>query len=203
MAIVTVPAARATLTESPDGLLISIPAKKNWPVILFLGFWLTGWLLGEVTVIFHMLQVHLSHRTNVIAPGTNLTAHTPMNVSVSLFLLVWLAGWTIGGAFAIATWLWNIAGFEKVLVGPSTLTTRREVLGIGPSKEYELGSVSNLRVNMGASNVYFGRSSFQIFSGNSGTIAFDYGAKTFHFGMGLDEAEAQQIIERLGSRHTF
>jgi hypothetical protein len=196
MAIVTVPAARATISESPDGLLISIPAKKNWPVIIFLGFWLMGWLLGEVTVIFQMLRGHLSH-------GANLTGRVPANVGVRLFLMVWVTGWTIGGAFAIATWLWNLAGFEKVLLGTSTLTTRREVLGIGPSKEYELGSVSNLRVNMGASNVSYRRSSFQIFSGNSGTIAFDYGAKTFHFGMGLDEGEAQQIIERLESRHTF
>jgi hypothetical protein len=38
--------------------------------------------------------------------------------------------------------LWNLAGVEKVLLGPSILTTKREVLGIGPVREYELRSVS-------------------------------------------------------------
>jgi hypothetical protein len=36
-----------------------------------------------------------------------------------------------------------------------------------------------------------------------GTIAFDYGAKTFRFGGGLDEAEASHLIELLKSRYPF
>jgi hypothetical protein len=59
-----------------------------------------------------------------------------------LFLVVWLALWSVGGTFAIISLLWNFAGVEKVLLGPSILTTKREVLGIGPVREYELRSVS-------------------------------------------------------------
>ena len=36
-----------------------------------------------------------------------------------------------------------------------------------------------------------------------GLIAFDYGAKTFRFGAGVEEAEAQGIVTRLKSRHAF
>jgi hypothetical protein len=36
-----------------------------------------------------------------------------------------------------------------------------------------------------------------------GTISFDYGAKTFRFGAGLDEAEAHQNITQLKSRYSF
>jgi hypothetical protein len=50
MARIQVPAARATLTESSEGLLITIPATKNWFAILFLGFWLAMWLFGEIIV---------------------------------------------------------------------------------------------------------------------------------------------------------
>ena len=58
--MVKVPVARATISESPEGLLITIPAKKNWLVILFLGFWMTGWLFGEGSAIHELLRVHTS-----------------------------------------------------------------------------------------------------------------------------------------------
>jgi hypothetical protein len=32
------------------------------------------------------------------------------------------------------------------------------------------------------------------------TIAFDYGAKTYRFGAGVDEAEAQAIVDTLRER---
>lgn len=192
MATVQVPTGRATMSESPDGLLITIPAKKNWFVILFMAFWLVGWFFGEVTAIQQIIRGHLPH-------GTNLKGGLP--IGVNLFLLVWLGGWTIGGAFALITWSWNFAGVEKVQLGHFTLTTKREVFGIGPLKEFKLGNVANLRINMGWSNATQLMGHFQMMNG--GTIAFDYGAKTFRFGVGLDEAEAEQIIARLSARHTF
>jgi hypothetical protein len=192
MATVKVPGARATISESPEGLLITIPAMKNWFLILFLGFWLIGWLCGEVTVIFILIRGHLAH-------GANLKGSLP--VAASLFMLVWLSGWTLGGGFALLTWLWNFAGVELIVLGPSTLATKREVLGIGPPKEYDLQSIGNLRVSVGMSNFNNPMSQFQTMGG--GTIAFDYAAKTFRFGIGLDEAEARQILARFNSRHSF
>jgi len=178
MARVKVPVARATISESPEGLLITIPAKKNWLVILFLGFWVTGWLFGEGSAIHELLRVHTSS-------GAPMNANT--RVGTNLFMMVWLVGWTAGGGFAALVWLWNLAGVERILLGPSTLATKRDIL--------------DLRVSASPFNFNNRMSPFQMM--NSGTIAFDYGAKTFRFGMGLDEAEAQQIIERLKSRHIF
>ena len=34
-----------------------------------------------------------------------------------------------------------------------------------------------------------------------GVIAFDYGAKTFRFGSGLDEAEAKMILIEIAQRY--
>jgi hypothetical protein len=192
MARVKVPVARATISESPEGLLITIPAKKNWLVILFLGFWMTGWLFGEGSAIHELLRVHTSS-------GAPMSANT--QVGTNLFMMVWLVGWTAGGGFAALVWLWNLAGVERILLGPSTLATKREILGIGPLNKYELQSVSDLRISASPYNFNNRMAPFQMM--NSGTIAFDYGAKAFRFGMGLDEAEAQQIIEQLKSRHTF
>jgi hypothetical protein len=39
--------------------------------------------------------------------------------------------------------------------------------------------------------------------GFQGSIAFDYGAKTYRFGSGIDEPEARNIIGLLESRHHF
>lgn len=192
MATVEVPASRATMSESPDGLLITIPAKKNWLVILFLGFWLMGWLFGEVSVIHELIRGHSPN-------GENLRGSAP--IAGNLFLLGWLGMWTLGGGFAAFVWLWNFAGVERVLLAPSTLATKRTVLGIGPLKEYELRNVSNLRIDAGRSNISDRRWPSQMMSG--GRIAFDYGAKTYRFGVGLGESEAQQIVARLKSRHPF
>jgi hypothetical protein len=192
MATTRITAGRATTTESPDGLLITIPSKKNWFLILFLGFWLMGWLFGEVAAIHQVIRGHSSHWATAKENGP---------IGLNVFLIGWLGAWTVGGGVAIITWLWNLVGVEKVLLGPSTLMTQREVLGVGPRREFELPSVSKLRVNMGFSNISFRISPMP--SVNGGMIAFDYGSKTFHFGMGLHEAEAAQIIARMRSRYPF
>jgi hypothetical protein len=49
MARIPVPAARATINESSEGLLITIPTS-NWYAIPILGFWLAMWLFGEISV---------------------------------------------------------------------------------------------------------------------------------------------------------
>lgn len=37
----------------------------------------------------------------------------------------------------------------------------------------------------------------------TGAISFDYGAKTFSFGQGIDDAEAGQLIGELKRRQNF
>jgi hypothetical protein len=182
MARVAVPTAKASVFDTPAGLLINIPSTKNWFVILFIGFWLCGWLFGEVSVIRQL--------------ATGKTAG-----GISLFMVAWLGGWTVGGAAAIYFWLWNIAGHEIVSLTPTSLTLRRDILGFGRSNEYDLPSVKNLRIafTLANTNLTIPAQSF----GGGGSIAFDYGAKTFRFGGGLDDAEAAHLIDVLKSRYPF
>ena len=51
MARVAVPTAKASVFDTPAGLVINIPSSKNFFLILFLGFWLCGWLFGEFSAI--------------------------------------------------------------------------------------------------------------------------------------------------------
>lgn len=93
MARVTPPGNRATVSDDNEGLVVSVPARRRMLIVLFLGFWLCGWVMGEVTVIHQLV-----------------TGETGDEV----FLIVWLCGWTVGGAFAITAWLWNVAGVERI-----------------------------------------------------------------------------------------
>jgi hypothetical protein len=181
MARVAVPTAKASVFDTPAGLVINIPSAKSWYLILFLAFWLFGWLLGEVSAI------------RSLAIGK-------MAAGKTLFVVVWLLGWTVGGCYFSYVWLWNLAGHEIVSLTPTSLTIRRNILGFGQSSEYDLPSVKNLRVapTFGKSNA-----NFPTLSLIGGTIAFDYGAKTFRFGSSLDEAEASHLVELLKSRYPF
>jgi hypothetical protein len=182
MARVAVPTAKASVFDTPEGLVINIPAAKNWFVILFIGFWLCGWAFGEVSVIRQLA--------------------TGKAVGSGLFLIGWLGAWTVGGCAAISFWLWSATGHEIVSLTPASLAIRRDILGFGRSREYDLPSVKNLRIGptlMNSSSTWSSpaQSMFR------GAIAFDYGAKTFRFGGGVDEAEASHLIELLKSRYPF
>jgi hypothetical protein len=181
MARVAVPTAKASVFDTPAGLVINIPGAKNWFLILFVGFWLCGWLFGEYSVIREL--------------ATGKTA-----AGASLFMVGWLGAWTVGGGAAIYFWLWNLTGHEIVSLTPTSLAIRRDVLGFGRSREYDLPSVKNLRIapTFGNTNFTFTTQSF-----GGGSMAFDYGAKTFRFGGGLDDAEASHLIDVLKSRYPF
>jgi hypothetical protein len=80
MARIQVPAARATFSESSEGLLITIPANKNWFAILFLGFWLAIWLSGEVSVSRELIPGHSINRAHPRPHG---------EFGEQLFLVAW------------------------------------------------------------------------------------------------------------------
>jgi len=162
---------------------VVIPATRSILLLVFLSAWLVGWAFGEVMV------------TRQLFSGRAREG--------GLFLAAWLTMWTVGGAAAIYAWLWMAVGKEIVSLRPGVLSIRRDVFGLGRSHEYDLAHVRGLRLSPQVSDP-FGRTSGTRFWGiGGGLIAFDYGAKTFRFGAGVDEAEASQIIGELKARHSF
>lgn len=173
---------RITIVDTSQGLRIVMPCRRSWFVILFLGFWICGWAVGEVTVSRQFLQ-----------------GDAPPDGEV--FMLTWLGVWTIGGLFAIYAWLWQMVGKEILTVQGQKFRTRRDIAGVGFDKDYDLVQMRDLRMQLSGFSPIDLSSSLQLWGVGGGVIAFDYGARTYRFGAGLDEAEAKQVVTAIKQRY--
>lgn len=169
---------KAVVRDRGFEVQVTIPARKNIFIIAFLSFWMLGWLFGEVSVI------------GALIPGSS-----PAGTDV--FLVIWLAGWTLGGVMVLYVLAWNFAGKEVVIARPEAIEIQRNVLFIKRNKKYSAISIKNLRVNRESTTTWFGR---QDAWNRRGTIAFDYGMKTVRFASGIDEAEANHLLDLFRQR---
>lgn len=182
MALIAPPTDRARVEETATGFDIAIPTRKNWFVILFLAAWLFGWYWGEVSAARVLMSAE------------------PGGPTGRGFLFFWLAGWTVGGTFALLTLLWTLVGIERIRIDGGQIATRREILGIGLSREYDANQVQNLRVAANRFGPFHPRAGFRSWGSGGGRIAFDYGSATVRIGSALEEAEATRIVARIGER---
>lgn len=116
-------------------------------------------------------------------------------------MLAWFGVWTVGGVFAIYAWLWQVLGKEIVTVHGQTFRVRRDIGRFGFDKEYDLLQMRNLCVEEVRFNPLDFSSSLQLWGIGGGVIVFDYGAKTYRFGAGLDEVEAKQTVTAIKKRY--
>ena len=170
---------RSSVTDTGRGLEIVVPARRRVFALLFLPFWLFFWTIGGLSAFAALLSPE--------TPG-----------GADLFMIVWLCGWALGEAAVVTTILWMLRGREVVTVDRDALVVRREVFGVGPTQEYEARHISNLRASplpfgVGA----YGSSPLALLRQGLGTIAFDYGAKTYRFGIAMEEAEARILIRQI------
>jgi hypothetical protein len=172
--------------ELRDKLIILIPNPKHWFMEFFLGLWLVFWSLGELLA----LGALIFNRNGIDAPPIP-------------FLVIWLIFWTIGGGFMIYQFAWQVSGKEVVEVTPQSITISRVVLSFHSPKEYSADYIKELRVSSSNMNLnhpmlLWTYSYYYPWRHNMiGSMAFDYGAQTFRFGMSIDEAEAKQIIAEI------
>jgi len=178
-----IPAPRAKTTDTPAGLEVTIPARRNLFIVLFLACWLLGWAWGEVTVSSQV------GREGIKGAG--------------LFIIAWLAAWTLVGTGAIFAWCWQIAGREHITLASDSLLVRYEIFSIGLTREYGLSDVKSLRVSMPTLDPTNPSAAFRFWGFGGGPIAFDFGPRTIRMGNGLDEAEARSIVEAFSARHAF
>ena len=181
MKVVPVPGRRSTTEDTPSGLQITIPTKKNWFLILFMGFWLGGWLFGGVS-----------------APAAIISEGIPS--AAAMFIIFWLGGWIVGGCLVAYVWLWSLVGKEVIIVGNQHLTIKRDVLGFGRVKRYESSSISNVRLSPEHLTMWDVRSNLRFWGIGGGNAAFDYGSSTIRIGNGVDESEASTIVDEVADR---
>ena len=178
MAIIDPGKMRSIISETGEQLLVTIPMKKNWFIILFLAAWIVGWAVGEVTVSTSFFKI-----------GKDAA---PM-----IFTVVWLVAWTVGGAFAIYTWFWQAFGKEIITVDGSYISTKKDIFGLGKLNQYQITHIKNLRIAPMVYNPGDFQSGLQFWGLGGGILAFDYGAKTCRFAIGIDEAETNEILKRI------
>ncbi|MCP4357431.1 MAG: hypothetical protein GY796_05365 [Chloroflexi bacterium] len=179
MTTITPPTARHKAEFFGDSLSINIPSRKHWFQIPFLAIWLLFWAGGWLAVTTSIL-------------------HSPFEAGG--FMLVWLAAWTVGGVYTMSSLLWMLVGVERIEISPDIFQVQRQVLGLGSTKTFATLDVYALRVTSTRSSSNFWGSYGRRRQLNTiwhfdGPITFDYGAKTYRIGEGVDEAEAKQIVK--------
>ncbi len=199
------PPPRYRLRSDGMTLEITIPGPRQIFAALFMLVWLGGWLFGEVMVGGILWkELHPWFLFDPVKPPIERAALGFEN----LFLLSWFVLWTIGGGFVIYQLLWNVVGQERIWIDNTGLRIRREVLGFGVTRLYDLSAVSNLRVAwsqgpLGGMGRFDDRAKGMTLRQRPrrGMIQFDYGAKTVAFGESLDEAEARLLVADILRRY--
>jgi hypothetical protein len=190
------PKSRYRFRNESNSFVISIPSKKNWFMILFLGFWLIAWCVGEFTAlatIFGGAVLGIAGGLGPSVKGTGLAAG-------GVFLVAWLGAWTVGGAFAIYIWLWQLKGVEEISFSPQALAIANKVPGWTREKSYRMENVKALRLAPYHFSPMDPSRGMEFWGITGGLLAFDYGSSTVRCGKGIEEAEAKEILGVLRQR---
>jgi hypothetical protein len=177
---------RAKINESIKGFSIEIPTKRNWLEIIFLTFWLVGWLISEL--------IALAVITGIFGDI--------IDIGGIYILSIWLIGWTIGGVLTIRNWLWLLVGREILSFEQKDLIITKKGAPLYSPKIYDLREVRNFSLNQGLnSNNIFGMNRNAWKRGKNGIFKFDYGRKTIKTTNELDEAEGRYILNIISKKN--
>jgi len=166
---------KAKIEKSFDGLNIIIPSKKNWFGLLFGTAWMGGWFFGFIGASGILFSSESGHS------------------GIDGFMSFWLIGWTVGGIAMTTILLWGYFGKEKFITDRNEILFEKSVFGIGMKNRLEISAIKNFRTEM-SNDSLFGGNRWAFWGLGQGKIKFDYGLKTYSFGLGVDDAEANYII---------
>jgi hypothetical protein len=181
--VVKPPAPKHKTENLADKLIISMPSRKILPFILVFGIWSLMWLgveTGSIAVIFTTREYDF--------------------LSV-IFFTIWFVIWNLLGGFLLYNLLWQLIGREEIQITNQSITISQVILGYKRSKEYLAEHIKDLDIAWASmQDLIFRRMSVPLVA-NFGMIAFDYGARTFKFAGGIEEAEAKQIIAEIQQKY--
>jgi hypothetical protein len=126
------------------------------------------------------------------------------SVPAALTTPVVVAIWTILTVYAVYDLLWEIEGREIIRIDGKALTIKRGVWGLGRTRLFSLNEIRHLRFYpweerpLVAFRYLYWR---QLRSRRAWkSLAFDYGSRTCHFGIDLDEQEAKGLLKAITER---
>lgn len=161
------------ISGSENQLIIHLPHHRSWHTIFLAGSLLGSWIFGTwLAGVYHFFRL-LEHDLYLILGGGTWLA-------IGLFCLVYL--------------LQNLAVNEVVEVTPFAIKLRRQVGSWGWTSGYMAANISALQVRP-QPHAAAGQTRSLFPSRQDGrTIIFQYGSQTVHFGRGLREKEARDIV---------
>lgn len=183
------PALKHTTDDLGDKLVITIPSGRSLFAGIVRCLWLAFYVVCEAFFIY-ILMISLAEQPQ---PPLYFTI-------MMLAVIVFFAGFTAAYAYAL---FWEFYGKEIVQITKLSLTLNRNILGRSSPREYSAESIKDLRTV--PASIARNRPGFTLISSSLfpmaratiGSLCFDYGAKTFEFGAGIDEAEAKQIVAEI------
>jgi len=102
--------------------------------------------------------------------------------------------------FVIGLLLWGYFGKEILKIESSQVVLSKNVFGIGTNKMLKKSEVKNIRFNEVDIDYFSGKNKWAIWGMGEGKIKFDYGMKTYSFGLAVDDAEANYLIDKMKER---
>ena len=178
---------------------ITIPAKRNLFVMVFLTIWVFGWLFGELfalSVLLAVLFIQFGLVFTFIPLPEIFKELNGFGVVVGLFMIVWLVSWTKGGYSALKTLVWQLRGKEIVEVSRQGINLSRPVFGMGKVQEYQAAEIVDVR--LAKENI---NPNLQIGQTALNSIEFDYLFDTIGFGAGMEEKDAKELLEEVYKRY--
>ena len=171
-------------------LRVIIPIPRRW----FWIFWWTVqtlvwgsfWFYQTVFFILSLFKDNVSDSEALVIPVGFMICFTLfLGIPITLGLYSCLSFFT---------------GRQETEISAESLIIRRIVASLSRPKEYLAEHIKDLRAGhkpANSSDSSFDTDALHI---RDDGIAFDYGAKTIYFGLGIDEAEAKQIVAKILAR---
>lgn len=134
-------------------------------------------------IIFVIMSIGLGY---IYYLAFTLIYSTSSTNSIPIIMYIGLIVWVTMGLILSIVYIWRLTLKIEMDVSRNEIVITHKSLIINQTKHYSAEHIKDLR----ASNIL--PTSFW-----TGTIAFDYRARTIRFGAILDEAEAKQIIAKI------
>ena len=166
--------------EIDNEIVVSIPSRKN---ILFIVAISLGFLAGVGASVAVIIG-------SFLAPGDRSFVDLIVPIVGSIICFVFFG-------FGLYVVLWSLFGREIIRVDADTLGIQRRLFWDSQPKDYEISSIRALRVTVVPYEPFHFLRSFGL---AGGPIAFDYGAETVRFGAGIQEAEAEHVLDLLSKK---
>ncbi|MBN1315992.1 MAG: hypothetical protein JXA42_11005 [Anaerolineales bacterium] len=164
--------------ETPAGVYIRIPSKKNWILILFMIIILIMMTKFNVMIVSDLFWAVIQKKSIEF----NFIGVLVFVAMFGLLVLFWILDFS--------SLLWQVFGVETIHVSGNTLVIDKKPPFWNRPKTFKLDRIVSLRVSDPPTPII--TTALTI---GGGWLAFEYDGKTVRFGIGLGREEAERYLK--------